>query len=305
MLTASSTNNSPRDLRDRAVAWMNRGHELLLKGDDPNLAAALQAYTEAIALLRPLPLAENPAWANSLAAALMNRGQLLHRIHGVSQAALALAAFEEAETLLRALPADDNPWPRRNLAGTLVNRANLQLDLGQFAVASANANDALQLAAPAERREIVDADLSLKARRALGDALGYLLVTEGADQIALARQASDVADDALALVAHWTLAHPGAFRALALRFFRYGARLYRFHQPHFLAEFLRENLAPSDPEFRTVALEAIEGALADSPAHYLVVGDPASERRRQAWHDLTALRAQLVATEPGFSRPTA
>ncbi len=275
---------------------MNRGHELLLRGDDVSLDRALDAYHEAIVLLRRLPLAENPGWANSLGAALMNRGRLLHRLHGVAQAALTLAAFDEAAVLLRGLQAADNPWPRRNLAGTLVNRANLLLDLAQFAEAAAGAREAAALSAPHERAEPVDADLALKARRALGDALGHLLVAPGADQEALARQASDVVDEALDLIRHWTNRREISFRTLALRFFRYGAQLYRFHQPHFLAEFIEEHLPAGDAEFAALARETIDAALRDGPGtgRFLTVGDPASERRRQAWHELAALRGRLV-----------
>jgi hypothetical protein len=287
----------PRDARDRAIAWMNRGHALLAKDGDPALAGALEAYNEAIALLRPLPLGENPEWANSLGAALMNRGQLLHRLHGLDRTALALAAFDEAERVLRPLPTEENPWPRRNLAGTLINRANLLLDLGVLSAAASDASDGLILTAPHERADLVDADLALKARRAFGDAIGRLLVEPGADQDALARQASDVVDDALELIRYWQGKGAGSFRLLASRFFRYGTQLYRFHQPHFLAEFIEENLSTHDPEFQTVALEAIEAALADVPAagQFLVAGEPATERRRQAWQDLTALRARLTS----------
>ena len=283
---------------------MNRGHELLLRGDAASLGAALTAYDAAIAIFhRLLPalslsngLAQNPGWANSLGAALMNRGQLLHRLYGVTHAAPALAAFDEAAAVLRDLPAGDNPWPRRNLTGTLVNRANLLLDLAQLSAAAAAASDALVLTAPHERADPVEADLALKARRSLGDALGHLLVAPGADQEALARQASDVVDDALALIRHWS-AQPGvSFRPLALRFFRYGVQLYRLHQPHFLAEFITENLPPADAEFTTVALAAIDAALGDGPGvnQFLTIGDPVSERLRETWRDLAALRARLT-----------
>src|SRR6478736_8857712 len=276
---------------------MNRGHELLLRDDPVSLGSALDAYNEAIALFRRVPIAENPAWANSLGAALMNRGQLLHRLHGVTQATLALAAFDEAIALLRELPADDTPWPRRNLTGTFVNRANLLLDLGQFHSADLAARHALALAVPHERIELVDADLALKARRALGDALGRQLVMPGADQDNIAREASDIVDDALALIRHWSTRPGASFYVLAMRFFRFGVQLYRFHQPHFLAEFIVENLPPADPAFQAIALEAIDATLADKPApgQFLTVGDPASERRRDAWRDLAALRARITA----------
>ncbi len=275
---------------------MNRGHEHLLRGDGINLGAALDAYNEAIALFRTVSVAENPSWANSLGAALMNRGQLLHRLHGVAQAALALAAFDEAAVLLRALAPGDNPWPRRNLTGTLINRANLLLDLAQLAEAADAAREALTLSSPSERTKPVDADLALKARRALGDALSHLLVAPGADQDALARQASDVVDEALALIRLWTERGETPFRELALRFFRYGVQLYRYHQPHFLAEFIEENLPAADADFAAIARDTIDAALRDGPGanQFLTMGDPASERRRQAWNELAALRTRLT-----------
>ncbi len=283
-------------LREAGVAWMNRGHALLLQGDRLSLEASLAAYNEAISLLRHVSLAENPRAANSLGAALMNRGHLLHRLHGVNQATVALAAFAEAAAVLRELPADDYAWPRRNLVGTLVNRANLLLDLGQFDPAAGIARDALVLAVPHERTEAVDADLALKARRALADALGQLLVAPGADQDVLAREASDLVDDALDLVRLWTARLEFSFEPLALRFFHYGTQLYRLHQPHFLAEFIQENVRLDDAEFRAAALTAVDAALADRPrdGEFLTIGDPVSERRRETWRELAGLRSRLV-----------
>ena len=273
---------------------MNRGHALQQAGQ---LDEAIAAYAQAIAALRDLPFAENPAWANSLGAAWMNHGQLLHRAHGIARTEEALASFDAAAAVLRAIPAGENPWVRRNLAGTLLNRANLLLDLGQSAAAATVAREALAPGLPHERRDPVDADLALKARRALCDALGQLLIAPGANQDALATEASDLVDDALALIRHWNNSDPAAFRPLAIRFFRYGAQLYRFHQPHFLAEFIEENLPPTDAEFRTIALEALNAALADQPRGqpYLTVGDPVSERRLQTWRALEALRRRLAA----------
>jgi tetratricopeptide (TPR) repeat protein len=283
-------------LREVGVAWMNRGHALMLQGDPASLAASLAAYNEAISLLRHVELARNPSAANSLGAALMNRGQLLHRLHGVEQAVVALAAFAEAAQILRELPADENPWPRRNLTGTLVNRANLLLDLSQFTEAAEVAREALIFAAPHEQVEVVDADLALKARRGLADALGQLLVTPGADQDALAREASDLVDDALALVRGWTACGERSFRPLADRFFHYGTQLYRQHQPHFLAEFIEENIDDHDHQFRATAVASIDAVLQERPrdGEFLTIGDPLSERRRQTWQELAALRDRLV-----------
>jgi hypothetical protein len=283
--------------RDLAVGWMNHGHALMLRNDPVSLAAALDAYNEAVAGLRRLPVAENPSWANSLGAALMNRGHLLHRLHGVAQATLALQAFDEAAALLRPLAAGENPWPRRNFAGTLVNRANLLLDLACFSEGAAAVREALVLAWPHAHTEAVDADLALKASRGLCDALGRLLVAPGADQAALAIEASDVVDKALALVRHWAGRGETTFGPLALRFFRYGVQLYRIHQPHFLAEFIRENLAIAGPELRAIARDSVEATLADQARSrgYLTIGDPVSERLVRTCRELEELRSHLAA----------
>lgn len=298
---ASSRSVQFTQIYDLGVAWMNRGHALMQQGDEKNLTDAIASYAQAIAVLRQLPVTENPRWANSFGAALMNHGQLLYRVHGRPRANDALASFERAFSLLAPICAPEtdraNPWPRRILAGTLLNRANLLLDLAQFPVAVPDARHAIALSAPTERNEPVDAELSLKARRALCDSLGQLLVAPGADQAALASEASDLVDDALELIRHWAAQGQAAFTPLASRFFRYGTQLYREHQPHFLAEFISENLAVSGLEAKAIALEAIDGFLTAQPADkkFLTVGDPASERKLATWRELTALRAELVA----------
>lgn len=288
---------------------MNRGHALMLQADGSGLAAALDAYNEAIIRLRPVISGSdpaNPSWTNSLAAALMNRGHLLHRLHGIAQATLALAAYDEAAALLRPLlaspdlrPPNSNlqpsSWPRRNLAGTQLNRANLLLDLSRFTESVNAAREALGWTTPHEHDDAIDADLALKARRALCDAIGRLIVEPGANQETLAHEATDLVDDALAVARGWIARGEHTLRPLSLRFFRYGTQLYRFHQPHFLAEFIQENLASATGELRDIALEAIDAALSDRPSQYLTMGDNSSERHLRTWRELAALRAQLAA----------
>src|SRR5690606_37241205 len=82
MVADASTGTADARYRD-AVRWMNRGCAFMERGDPASLDEALTCYARAISLLRTLPLAEHPSWANSLGAALMNQGQLLHRRHGL------------------------------------------------------------------------------------------------------------------------------------------------------------------------------------------------------------------------------
>ena len=53
--------------------------------------------------------------------------------------------------------------------------------------------------------------------------------------------ATDLADEGLALVREWERRGVGRFRKLASDLFRFGARVYAHYQPHFLEEFLREH----------------------------------------------------------------
>lgn len=294
-------------LRAPAVVWMNRGHALLLRGDVVSLAAALDAYAEAIALLRPLASAGDPAVANSLGAALMNRAHLLHRLHGAGRGEESLQLFANAVAALEPAVRGGHRWARRNLAGTLVNRANLRLDLtataggapapAGFHPAIADARAALALVVPAERDDLADADLALKARRALCDALGQCLVlADAAAQDAFAAEASDAVDEALALIRSWNARGEAEFAPLAVRFFRFGVELYRRHQPQFLVEFIDENLgaAPQQEELREIARASCRAALADGAAPAMVtLGEPASERALETRRDIAAAHARL------------
>lgn len=289
--SSSSTRDDPSRVQALAVAWMNAGHAAMVSGERDRLVGAIRAYQEAILLLRPIA-SSSPAAAHSLGAALMNCGCLLHRVHGTAGSATALAALAEAESLLRALAADNLPWPRRNLAGTLLNRSCLRLDLGHFAEALGDAGRALELVAGHERADAVDAELGLKARRAICDCLGRQIVGAGLHQRELADAASDHVDAGLALFHHWNLPQ---LQPAAERLFRFGARLCRVHQPHFLAEFLLEHAGARVPGFRAIALENIDAALqAPLPIPRLVIGEPASEREIQAWRDLKAARSRLA-----------
>lgn len=281
------TNPGFQSRRDRAVEAMNRGHEAMHRNDRESLIAACSEYETAIADLRDLPLAENPGWANSLGAALMNRASLLHRIHGIERARETLAVFSEAMAVLSAIPVVSQPWAHRNLAGTLVNRANLLLDLEQPEAALKDAETALNLVSTGAATIRIDAEIAIKAQRTLCDALGQIIVQPGACQDTIADRASNVVDDALALVRLWKTQGETGFEEIGIRFFRFGAELYRKHQPQFLAEFVLENVSadsrdhdPFSREMRAIAWEELTQALraCDEPALYFT-GDPKTERR--------------------------
>jgi tetratricopeptide (TPR) repeat protein len=276
---------------------MNRGSALQRFGGREHTAAALAAYDEAIARQRSLAFKDNPALRVSFAASLMNRSLLLHRLHGVERATEALAASQDAESLLRPLLAADPPAVvRRNLAGTLVNRANLLLDLGDFSRGADAARAALAVVADVERRNVDCAHIALMARRAFCDALGRQLVAPEVDQEAIARAASDAVDEALALARHWSALGAGEFGPLVPRLYRFGARLYGRHQPHFLGEFLLEQLEVSPTrELLTIASDALAAALTNlEQPHLLLAGTPATDRLLATLRVLRAAQVRVA-----------
>jgi hypothetical protein len=309
LLSALRTDDPATNQRDLAIAWMNRGNALHKQATPESAIQAVRAYDEAIALLGGLPGKENHSWRNSLGAAWMNRGLALHQQGTAESVAAAVHSHGEAIAVLRSLPLDESPWYRRNLAAAYMNQANALLD-SQSPDRLAAAGDAARAAlTPIAREETVDplaADLALKARRVLCDMLGQQLAvneTLGLSNAAAADEASDAIDASLTLVRHWEQQGVRNFRFIAARLFRFGANFYRLHQPHFLAEFLLENLDPQrepgaidgEPEFYDIAVDALDRALAALRRHERFDTDsPESLRRFETWRDLKAAAARLT-----------
>lgn len=259
--------------RELARAWMNRGNALQRQPAPIALADAVRAYDEAIAFYRTLPLDKNPDDRNSLGAVWMNRGHALYAQADPASLAESARSQREAIEMLRPLPLDANRSFRINLAAAWLNLANSLLALGEPARALAAARDAIALAAPAEDNDPALADIGLKARRALCEALGRQLVSADATEQpteSLADEASDVVDDALALARRWESRGVPLFRPIAARLFRFGAQLYGAHLPDFLAEFVLEHLDP----------ERSAGAMPDGEEFYLAAGEALARARQ-------------------------
>jgi tetratricopeptide (TPR) repeat protein len=243
---------------DLAACWLNRAEVLALLGTDDDspdaavrAAEALQAYEEALALLRTLPLHEDPRFARRLAIAWQNRGRLLVvRAQHPSDIGDAVAAFMAAIAVLDrdgALVPDRQP-----MAATIwMNVANAWMsnrDPESAIQASRAARLAIALIAPLEPQDADAAEVGLNARHILCRALSVstLAPTSSAavplDDI---HDATDAADEALALIEQWERQGITRFRELACDLFRFGAHVYAAHQPAFLAEFLQEHLDPA------------------------------------------------------------
>jgi hypothetical protein len=272
-----------------AAGWMNRGDALTRLGSPENLAAALQSYDRALEVLGGLDPDANPLFRRRVAIAWQNRGLTL-QAQGPTAWPEAERSFREAMATLNhekaAAISDRNyllaaAWV--NLANTL---ANAPMPAGALATdqkiiwadeARRLAKQALALATPTESQEAAMAEIGFKARHILCQAIAELLMRldqanqanqsepAGRSKDKWVAEATDAVDTGMALARHWERQNIVQFRLLAPDLFRFGARIYQAYQPHFLNEFLLENLDPAHapptlagrPEMRAAALDGL------------------------------------------------
>ena len=79
-------------------------------------------------------------------------------------------------------------------------------------------------------------------------------------------EATDLADEGLALVRPWESVGTTRFRALAYDLFRFGARVYALYQPHFLDEFIDENMDPAHSSDAFVGSDEMQAAAREARA---------------------------------------
>ena len=291
--------------RDLGVAWMNRGNALQKLGDAPSLAAAVAAYDQAITLLKKLPSVTDPACANSLGAAWMNRGHALQQ-SGPAARPGAVHSHRQAVAILQSLPLADYRPAGINLGAAWMNLANALLGLTPPEADAAHqaARDSLTTVALLESTDALAAEVSLKARRVLCEAIGHRLVAAGIDRevvAALADEADTVIARGLDLARHWETRGCREFQPLAGRLLLFGARLFLIHQPQFLAEFLLEQSVPAGQDaplttaaLRAVAAEFIPDALDTLRSTSLLgLSEREQERIHRAADALTAAAATL------------
>jgi hypothetical protein len=233
-----------------AAGWMNRGDALTRLGSVENLAEAVRAYDAALAALRDLPLAANPLFRRRAAIAWQNRGLTLAAQGALSQAE-AEKSFAAAAAVLQHEKAAAIEDRDQLLATALMNHANVLTRRGTgeaLAQARAAAKNALALTAQTEMQDAAAAEIGLKARHILCQAIAGRLAENDFSAEAKAEwvaEATDAVDDGLTLAQSWEQRGVTQFRSLARELFRFGARVYQIFQPQFLNEFLLEQLDPA------------------------------------------------------------
>ncbi|HEY4415806.1 MAG TPA: hypothetical protein VGO57_08950 [Verrucomicrobiae bacterium] len=254
-----------------AACWMNRADALTRLKTVKNLAEAVRNYDESLALLHSLPLEEDPLYRRRLAIAWQNRGLTLHTQGAPAALVEAERAFAEAITVLQHERAVDILDWKPVLATVWMNRANtliLQKTEAAAIAARLAAKQALALTIPIETKDLSAAKTGFRARYILCQAVAQMLADKNFAEFAsdeLVAEVTDTVDDGLTLVQEWERQGMAGFRRGAADLFRFGTRVYQTYQPHFLNEFLLENIDPErssaafvgSPEMHAAAIESL------------------------------------------------
>ena len=251
-----------------AACLLNRADALVRMNDVGPIAAAIGSYDEGISVLRGLPLAEDTRYPRRLALGLQNRALALQARGRESDTELATASYGEALAVLdedgsRAI--EDLPYLR---AVVWLNLANLHTARGSdeaHATARDAARHALDAVAGLETGEANAAAAGLQARHLLcrlcAHTLSQAADEEMPDEV---HEATDAVDDGLNLVRSWEQRGVPHFRPLAYDLFRFGARVYARYQPHFLREFVEENMNPARSSAAFVESDEMQQAVQEA-----------------------------------------
>lgn len=220
-----------------AAAWINRSDVLRHLG---RTGEAILSLDRAIDAMAHIPLEKNPDCADRLILAWINRGTACGEAGNTTE---SLVGFSEAETLWERWGGGISPG-RLLMASMLhANRARVLLDLGHAADGWQSACTAVRLLENLELDGTI-AEASIKARGILCHALAMMLdepggIDQAKDWIAVA---TDSAEEAL------TLTRATGYRGEWVPdLVRYGAKIYRVCQPHFLGEFIRDWVTGDSP----------------------------------------------------------
>jgi hypothetical protein len=236
-----------------AACWLNRADALVRIGDDDRLSAALDSYDEGIRVLRGLRLGDDARFPRRLAIAFQNRGLALQRRAATSGE--SIAAFTDAIAVLESDAASAIVDRQYLLGVTWVNLASARAsaiaidgDANGDVPARDAALRAMALVGDLETLDASAAAIGLQARHVLCRTVAGRLsqtATNGETMPDAVHAATDAVDEGLHLVRHWERQGVDRFRPFACDFLRFGARVYAHYQPHFLEEFVRENMDPA------------------------------------------------------------
>ncbi len=227
-----------------AAAWINRS-DVLRKSN--RFEEAICSLDRAIEAMAYVPIHQNSAFADRLILAWINRATICGDVGKIDS---ANAAFSKAEELLATWKLNTGAG-RCNLIVMLhANRARFLIDSGNVIEAWYNSQRAIdslrELPSGPSNTDVAITTRSIHCKvmaALLDEPNGHLLA---GDWIA---RATDAAEEALTLAKTSQL-----WSSSVADLVRYGARIYRVCQPHFLGEFLYDCFASRELTYKNPAL---------------------------------------------------
>lgn len=250
-----------------AATWLNLGNTYARQSNPQKPEQrTIDAYEKALEILEDMPT-EEFAIGSLVAGVRSSLGRALMWSTDRANLDLAIASFEEAIRVIAQIKEKSDPRLGIEMASAHANRANL-LSRAKPTAKSVeetikSAEFALKIAGPSEKTHLVAAEITTSARRSVCHAYGMLIGGQKPEvQQDMHDKASDLLEDGLRLVAEWEAKGAQGLRPSAQHLFHLGCAFYCTQQPHFLPEFINENLNTEKPD--PVMKESAKKTLAEA-----------------------------------------
>lgn len=285
---------NPRYQHQLAATWLNLGNAYSRQSHPQKPEQrTIDAYEKALETIDELDKTEAAIGA-LVASVRSSLGRALMWSTEQEHLNLAIASFDETIRALAGIKEKKDPRLVIEMGSAHANRANLfsraQPNQQTVQETISSAEYALKIATPNEKTHLVAAEISLSARRSYCHAFGMLIGNQPEEkQAELHDKASDLLEDGLKLVAHWEQKGAQGLRQSAQHLFHLGCAFYCTQQPHFLPEFIKDNLdlEKPDPVMRQSAEKIIGEAIdrvkkADAESEVLTALDSTLELLKSA-----------------------
>ncbi len=244
---------TPRYRHQLAATYLNLGN-VYTRQSNPQKPEqrTIDAYEKALEVIADLPAEEAPIGA-LVASVRASLGRALMWSAEAEHLKLAIASFDETIRTLAGIKDKSDPRLVIEMGSAHANRANLlsraQPTNETVQETIKSAEFALKIAEPNEKTHLVAAEISLSARRSYCHAFGMLIGNQTPEaQAEIHDKASDLLEDGLKLVKYWEEKGAQGLCQAAQHLFHLGCAFYCTQQPHFLPEFISENLDADKPD---------------------------------------------------------
>lgn len=250
-----------------AATWLNLGNSLARQSNPAKpTERTVDAFEKAREIIGDLPV-EDVTIGSLVASIHSSFGRAIMWSTEKSNLDQAVSSFEETIRVIAGIKDKKDPRLVMEMASAHANRANL---LSRAPVSKESIEEtlssgefALKMAAPNEKNHLFAAEISLSARRSICHAFGIMVEQQTQEtKQQIHDRASDLLEDGLKLVKLWEERGADGLRPAAQHLFHLGCAFYCTQQPHFLPEFINENLDTKKPN--PVMLESAKKTITEA-----------------------------------------